>query len=134
MTDPTSTPAPAPHRPSALRDPRAAPRRPAPPGPDIDPDLVADVLLALETAPILAFRLSGVATVERGGARALVTLHLGGRDFYLTPAEARMTARCIGFEDQRRATGLLVSLFHSAACDADAMHASVLRRMGEVGA
>lgn len=120
------------HTAAIALDPRRSPARHA--ADDIDPDLVADVLLALETAPILAFRLSGVATVERGGARALVTLHLGGRDFYLTPAEARMTARCIGFEDQRRATGLLVSLFHSAACDAEAMHASVLRRMAGVGA
>lgn len=71
-------------------------------------DRVYDLLLHLETA----------------AARAVVHCVLSGRSFLLTPEEARLTSRCIAFEDRRRATGWLASLFETAACDAEAMAAS----------
>lgn len=91
---------------------------------------VSDVLLALETAPARGFRMAALAVVEHGVAQPAIAVRLGDRAFRLTPAEARLTARCIGFEDQRRATGLLVSLFDSAACDAETMAAGLARRQG----
>lgn len=93
-------------------------------------DRVSDVLLALEIAPAVGFRLAALALVEGGVAQPAISVRLGDHAFRLTPAEARLTARCIGFEDKRRATGLLVSLFDSAACDAEAMAAGLARRQG----
>lgn len=93
---------------------------------------VCDVLLALETAPAVGFRLVALTLHDADGVRAVVALRLGERSFNLSPDEARLLARCIGFEDERRATGLLVSLFQSAAADAEAMAAR--RRRGEPSA
>lgn len=92
-------------------------------------DRVADLLLTLETAPAVGFRMVGLAVVEDGAARGVISVQLAGRPFRLSPTEARLVARCIGFEDRRRATGLLVSLFDSAACDAEAMAAILARRL-----
>lgn len=91
-------------------------------------DLLASVLLALETAPAAGFRLAAAAVIEDGAAAGVIRLVLGQASFRLTPDETRMLARYIGFEDQRRATGMLVSLFQAAACDAEEMAADMARR------
>lgn len=102
----------------------------AAPDPSPVADRLADILLALETATAAGFRLAALATFDAaGGWAGVVRLRLGDRAWGLSADEARMLARCIGFEDERRATGLLVSLFQSAACDADAM-AAVAERAG----
>ena len=84
-------------------------------------DRVCDLLLHLETAAAVGFRLAALVVHEAAGARAVVHCVLSGRSFLLTPDEARLTSRCIAFEDRRRATGWLASLFETAACDAEAM-------------
>ena len=98
-------------------------------GPDPSPsaDRVADILLALETATACGFRLATAAVHAGDAVAGVVALRLGDRAWRLTPDEARMLARCIGFEDERRATGWLVSLFTSAACDAEGLAASAAR-------
>ena len=87
-------------------------------------DRVCELLLHLETAAAVGFRLAALIVHETAGARAVVHCVLSGRSFLLTPDEARLTSRCIAFEDRRRATGWLASLFETAACDAEAMAAS----------
>lgn len=100
------------------------------PAPSPAADRLADILMALETATACGFRLASLATFDAArGWAGLIRLRLGDRAWGLTPDEARMLARCIGFEDERRATGWLVSLFVSAACDAEAM-AAVADRAG----
>lgn len=84
-------------------------------------DRVCDLLLHLETARAVGFRLAALIVHDAAGARAVVHCVLAGRPFVLSPEEARLTARCIAFEDRRRATGWLASLFETAACDAEAM-------------
>lgn len=84
-------------------------------------DRVSDLLLHLDTAPAVGFRLAATVVDDIGGRRAVVYCVLSGRPFMLSPGEARLTARCIAFEDRRRATGWLASLFETAACDAEAM-------------
>lgn len=109
----------------------------AQPSPVSDPDQadrIADVLLALETAPAVGFMLLATTVHDAAGATGVIMLRLGDQTFRLSPDDARMTADCIGFEDQRRATGLLVSLFHSAACDAEAMEARHGRPAGALEA
>lgn len=93
-------------------------------------DRVADVLLALETAPAVGFRLAALGVIDRERVEPAVQMQLGDHRFRLSPAEVRMVARCIGFEDQRRATGMLVSLFESAACDAEGIAATLARKHG----
>jgi hypothetical protein len=87
-------------------------------------DRVCELLLHLETAAAVGFRLAALIVHEAAGARAVVHCVLSGRSFLLTPDEARLTSRCIAFEDRRRATGWLASLFETAACDAEAMAAA----------
>ncbi len=87
---------------------------------------VSDLLLHLETASAVGFRLAATVGIERslfGGPRRCGVVHcvLAGRPFVLSPDEARLVARCIAFEDRRRTTGWLASLFETAACDAEAM-------------
>jgi len=84
-------------------------------------DRVATLLLAMETAPAVTFSITPTARLEGAAMQAIVVVRLAGAVHLLSPEEARLTARCICFEDERRATGLLVSLFQSAACDAEAL-------------
>lgn len=90
-------------------------------------DRVSDLLLHLDTAPAVGFRLAATVVDDLGGSRAVVHCVLAGRPFVLSPGEARLTARCIAFEDRRRATGWLASLFETAACDAEAMAVEAAR-------
>jgi hypothetical protein len=83
-------------------------------------DRVCDLLMHLETAAAFGFRLAALMVHEAAGARGVVHCVLAGRSFVLSPEEARLTSRCIAFEDRRRATGWLASLFETAACDAEA--------------
>jgi hypothetical protein len=87
---------------------------------------VATILVAIETAPAHTARLTAVAEHPGKGAgdnkpRPIVALTLDGVTFTMTPAEARILARCLTWEGAHRHTGILASLFHGAACDAEAL-------------
>jgi hypothetical protein len=86
---------------------------------------VATILVALETAPAHTARLTAVAEHPGGTGdnkpRPIVALTLDGATFTLSPAEARILARCLTWEGAHRHSGILASLFHGAACDAEAL-------------
>jgi hypothetical protein len=88
---------------------------------------VATILVAIETAPAHTARLTAVAEHPGGQStgdnkpRPIVALTLDGATFTMTPAEARILARCLTWEGAHRHTGILASLFHGAACDAEAL-------------
>ncbi len=80
-------------------------------------DRLSDVLLAIETVPAHTFRLTPLAV----GLIPVVSIQLGDHRWRLSPGETRTLARCLTWDGGGRHTGLLASIFHSAACDAEAL-------------
>ena len=87
---------------------------------------VATILVALETVPAQTARLTALA--EHPGKdsgdnkpRPIVALTLDGATFTMSPAEARILARCITLERAHRFAGVLAGMFQGAACDAEAL-------------
>lgn len=79
------------------------------------------MLLKLETCPAQAFRLTPLSVTGPLASGPVVLARVDDQAFRLSPAEARLAARCMTWEAASPASRLLAVLFETAAQDAEDM-------------